>query len=182
MLEVWRLQWKHVNFEKRTLRIEHSLWRGQLVPPKTAGSVRTIQLGDALSQVLAGHLKHSGHTGSEDFVFCKADGKPFHPDVLRKDVLYPVLDRLGIPRPARAAGFHTFRHSAASFINAQTGNLKLAQKFLGHSNFSTTADIYTHTSQEAERQAAVALERAIFGDLFPIVPKIETGNKKCFVN
>jgi site-specific recombinase XerC len=37
----------------------------------------------------------------------------------------------------------TFRHSASSFVNAQTGNLKLAQKLLGHSNLSTTADIYT---------------------------------------
>jgi integrase len=95
---------------------------------------------------------------------------------LRKDVLYSALDRLQIPRAARAAGFHTFRHSAASFINAQTGNLKLAQRFLGHSQLSTTADIYTHTSEQAERETAVVLERAIFGDLFPIVPKIEIGN------
>jgi integrase len=97
--------------------------------------------------------------------------------VLRKDVLYPALDRLQIARSARAAGFHTFRHSAASFINAQTGNLKLAQRFLGHSQLSTTADIYTHTSEKAERETAVVLEKVIFGDLFPIVPKIETGNK-----
>jgi integrase len=60
-------------------------------------------------------------------------------------------------------------------VNAETGNLKLAQKLLGHSNLSTTADIYTHTSAEAERDADVAVERAIYGDLFPIVPK--TGNR-----
>ena len=77
------------------------------------------------------------------------------------------LDRLGIPRPARAAGFHTFRHSAVSIINAKTGNLKLAQKLLGHSNLSTTADIYTHTSIEAEREAAVAVEQAVFGGSVP---------------
>jgi hypothetical protein len=29
-------------------------------------------------------------------------------------VLYPTLDRLGITRNPRAAGFHTFRHSAAT--------------------------------------------------------------------
>ena len=79
-------------------------------------------------------------------------------------------------RAKRVSGFHTFRHSAASFLNEQTGNLKLAQKFLGHADISTTANIYTHTSDEAERGAALAIERAIFGDLFPIVPKIETGN------
>lgn len=98
------------------------------------------------------------------------------PDVLRKDALYPILDRLGIPRKKGASGFHTFRHSAASIVNEQTGNLKLAQKFLGHSTIKMTADIYTHTSAEAERDAAIALERAICGDLFPVVPNIENRN------
>ena len=101
--------------------------------------------------------------------------QPLQPDMLRRELLYPTLDRLQIPRELRAAGFHTFRHSAGSFVNAQTGNLKLAQKLLGHSNLSTTADIYTHTSAEAERDAAVAVERAIYGDLFP---KLGTGTAK----
>jgi integrase len=83
--------------------------------------------------------------------------------VLRKDVLYPTLDRLRIPRTSRMSGFHAFRHSAGSIVNAQTGNLKLAQKLLGHSNLSTTADIYTHVYTESEREAALAVEQAIFG-------------------
>jgi len=174
--ELLALQWKHLKLDERTLRIEQSLWKGQLVPPKTAASVRSIPLGDNLAQVLSIWRNNSGRTGPEDFVFCNVEGKPLNPDVLRKDVLYPALDRLQILRSARAAGFHTFRHSAASFINAQTGNLKLAQRFLGHSQLSTTADIYTHTSEKAERETAVVLEKVIFGDLFPIVPKIETGN------
>jgi len=38
--EAWALKWKHVDLERRTLRIERSLWRGQLVSPKTAGSTK----------------------------------------------------------------------------------------------------------------------------------------------
>ena len=104
------------------------------------------------------------------------------PDVLRKDALYPILDRLGIPRKKGASGFHTFRHSAASIVNKQTGNLKMAQTFLGHSTIEMTADIYTHTSVEAERDAAIALERAIYGDLFPVVPNIENRNNFAALN
>ena len=59
-------------------------------------------------------------------MFCKKDGSALDPDVLRKDALYPILDRLGIPRKKGASGFHTFRHSAASIVNDRTGNLKLA--------------------------------------------------------
>jgi integrase len=88
-----------------------------------------------------------------------------------------VLDHLNIPRPKRASGFHAFRHSAASLINAKTGNLKLIQKFLGHATLNTTADIYTHTSEAMEREAALALERSIFGNLFPTVPNLGIGNK-----
>ncbi len=112
----------------------------------------------------------------------KKDGSALDPDVLRKDALYPILDRLGIPRRKGASGFHTFRHSAASIVNEQTGNLKLAQKFLGHSTIKMTADIYTHTSAEAERDAAIALERAIYGDLFPVVPNIENRNNFAALN
>lgn len=64
----------------------------------------------------------------------------------------------------------------ASFINTQTGNLKLAQKLLGHSTIDMTADVYTHTSAEAEREGALAVERAIYGDLFVVVPKIANRN------
>jgi integrase len=172
--ELLALQWKHVDFERRTLRIDQSLWHGQRVTTKTAASIRMIRFGATLAATLTSHLQVSRHIGSTDPIFSKADGTPLDPDAMRRDVLYATLDRSGIPRGSRSSGFHTFRHSAASCINAQTGNIKLAQKLLGHSNLTTTADIYTHTSEASEREAAEAIEREIFGDLFPIVP--QTGN------
>jgi len=105
-----------------------------------------------------------------------SDNRHLRTPILRRDVLYSALDRSGIARPKRVSGFHMFRHSASTFLNQQTGNLKLAQKFLGHADISTTANIYTHTSSESDRGASVAIERAIFGDLFPVVPNIENGN------
>src|SRR6267378_4292067 len=50
-----------------------------------------------------------------------------------------------------------------------------SQKFLGHSTIKMTADVYTHTSAESEREAALAVERAIYGDLFPAVPNLRPG-------
>ena len=55
-------------------------------------------------------------------------------------------------------------------------------KFLGHSTIEMTADIYPHTSAEAEREAAIAPERAIYGDLFPVVPNFENGNNSAALN
>jgi len=115
-------------------------------------------------------------------VFCKENGEALNPGVLRRDVLYPALDQLGIQQRWRSAGFHIFRHSAASLINTQASNLKLAQKLLGYSNLSTTADAYTHTSAAADASAALALEQAIYGDLFAIVPKNGNTNSSGAIN
>ena len=155
------LKWKHINLERRTLQVEHSLWRGQLVSPKTAASARIIPIGVALTETLRNHREKSSHRGPDDFVFCKRDGSPLHPDVLRKDVLYPILDRLGIPRKKGASGFHTFRHSAASIVNEQTGNLKLAQKFLGHSTIEMTADIHARDQRRREACGGSAGKRGV---------------------
>lgn len=179
--ELLGLQWKNVDFETQKLEIKQALWEGQLVQPKTEGSVRVIYFGPSLLGALTSQRQNSNHNDPSDFVFCKDDGSPLNPDVLRRDVLYPALDRLGITRNRRAAGFHTFRHSAATIVNQKTGNLKLVQKLLGHSNLSTTADVYTHTSADADRGASLALEEAIYGDLFQVVPRFGTWNKSAAV-
>jgi len=171
------LQWKHIDLAACKLRIEQSLWNGQLVSPKTRGSIRTIYFGTALKEELAAQFERGEHKAPEDFVFCGKDGSPFDPDVLRKHVLYPILDRRGISRSKHASGFHIFRHSAASILNERTGNLKLPQKLLGHSTVDMTANVYTHVSAEAERGAALALERAVYGDLFPICSQSGNRNK-----
>jgi integrase len=164
--ELLAFQWKHFRPKERELHVMQSLWRGKLVPPKTEDSLRKILIGDMLTKVLLQHQRISLHNKPEDFIFCKSDGSHLDPDVMRKDVLYPVLDRLGIPREKRRSGFHAFRHSAGSLVNQETGNMKWAQVLLGHSDFATTANTYVHTSTESEREASEVLERMILGDLF----------------
>jgi integrase len=180
--ELLALQMKHNDLAKGKLRIEQSIWRGKIVPPKTQNSIRTIYFGVVLAAAFAQQVHRLVNNGPEDYVFCKDDGSPLHPDVLRKDVLYPILDKLGIVRIPGGSGFHTFRHSAASILNERTGNLKLAQKLLGHANIDITADVYTHTSSGAEHEAAIAIERAIYGDLFPVVPDLGNRNNSAVVN
>ncbi len=111
----------------------------------SAASARDILLGSTLGETRRIHREKSLHWGPGDFVSCKKEGSPLDADVLRKHALYPILDGLGIPRKKGASGFHTFRHSAASTVNGQTGNLKLARKFLGHSTIKMTAYISIRT-------------------------------------
>ena len=46
--ELLGLQWKNINFESQTLEIRQALWEGELVAPKTEGSVRAIYFGPSL--------------------------------------------------------------------------------------------------------------------------------------
>jgi len=71
-------------------------------------------------------------------------------------VLYPILKKLGIRPKPRQHGFHVFRHSAGSIVSTAL-SLKVAQEYLRHADFSTTANIYVHLDDSALRQATELL-------------------------
>ena len=84
-------------------------------------------------------------------------GTPQSPDSVRRRGIYPAFRRAGIPIIPRESGCHVFRHLAGSIIHQQTGSLKLVQTQLGHSNVSTSGDIYTHVDEESLEQTAKIL-------------------------
>jgi integrase len=58
---------------------------------------------------------------------------------------YRCLERAGIVAAGTSSGerMHEARHTAGQRVLDVTGNLKAAQKLLGHASISTTADVYT---------------------------------------
>jgi len=184
--ELLGLQWKHVKLADGKLHIEQSLWHKQVLTPKTQSSADTVCFGDGLKQVLLQHQRLSHHTRPDDFVFCKADGSPLNPDVLRRDVLYPVLDRLHIPRPKGKSGFHAFRHTGATIVEKNTGDPEPSQRMLRHSKAATTEG-YIHNNgrdryEDKKRLAALTLERAVLGDFVPQLVPLGHENKDTRVN
>ena len=55
--------------------------------------------------------------------------------------------------------FHDLRHSCASLLLANGVPLKQIQEWLGHSDFSTTANIYAHLDYTSKLTSAQAMER-----------------------
>jgi len=163
--EALALRWQDLDESTGTLSITHRMWRGRLGPPETRKSRARIRLAYELVEALV-HLREvSGFNAPEDFVFCKADGLPLDPDFLRKEVLYPAMDRVGIKRGLRTYGFHILRHTAASLLHERTHDLKGVQGFLRHSQIGTTSDIYVHKTATVAREAsellASELEKAV---------------------
>ena len=58
--------------------------------------------------------------------------------------------------------FHDLRHTCASLLLANGVPMKQIQIWLGHSNFSTTADIYAHLDMSAQIQTG-CVAGALFG-------------------
>ena len=169
--EVLGLRRMDVDLESKKITATHVLYRGRLLrglkKHKRSRKPRQHQvlIPEMLEVVLRDHMESSTFQGPEDFLFHKNDGSPVDPDVFRSDVLYPAMRRLGIPILRRASGFHMFRHTAASLINKETGNMKLSQAQLGHANVQITADVYTHVDETQKKRAAEALERGVLGNL-----------------
>lgn len=175
--EILALRWADVDLVGATLTVCRSSWRAICMDSTKNGAVRSVPLPTTLciclGDLLAAERLRWSKFDSYDLVFRGDDGKPYSPDYLRRAVLYPILDKVGLPRGKRDSGLHRFRHSAGSIVVSRTGNLKLAQQLLGHSSVSTTADIYTHVQPSEIKGAVDLLEREILDP--PLAPFMKGG-------
>jgi len=159
--ELRGLQWQDIDFLAKRLMIRRSVWRKQIVTPKTQASKRTLAMSEQLVGILMEHRQKAQFSDPDDFVFCQADATPIDPDSLRRLGIKPAMEAAGIPHVARASGCHAFRHLAASLIHKRTGSLKMAQKQLGHTTIAMTGNVYTHVDEESMEEAA-----RVLGELF----------------
>ncbi len=67
------------------------------------------------------------------------------------------LERRGL----RRMRFHDLRHSCASLLLAYGVPLKHIQEWLGHSDFTTTANIYAHLDYSSKITSAQAMETGL---------------------
>ena len=57
--------------------------------------------------------------------------------------------------------FHDLRHSCASLLLKQGVPMKQIQEWLGHSDISTTANIYAHLDSQSKQLSAATMEKAL---------------------
>ena len=85
-----------------------------------------------------------------------------HPDYLTQH--FPIFLTAHQTKPIR---FHDLRHSCASLLYANGVSLKEIQEWLGHSDISTTSNIYTHLDFSSKVSSANAIVR-----IFPEETKV----------
>jgi len=162
--EALGLRWQDVDLEARQLHVRHALQRIdgqlQLVEPKTR-SRRTITMPATVVNALREHqrrqLKQQMRIDG-GFVFAHTDGSPLDGTVVTHQ-FQKILKAAKLPR----IRFHDLRHSCASLLLAQGVSARMVMETLGHSNISTTMDIYSHVMPSLRQEAADAMDRVLVG-------------------
>lgn len=169
--EVLGLKWDAIDFEKKTITIKHTVTQTTLDGKsviiekdrtKTKSSYRTLPLvkpfEDALlrkkaeqaeNRRLCGKCYDKSHL---DYINVNEMGKLISPGFLTQH--FPlVLERNGMKK----IRFHDLRHSCASLLYSNGVALKDIQEWLGHSDISTTSNIYTHLDYSSKVSSAQAI-------------------------
>ena len=166
--EALGLRWKDVDLDKGTIRVQGALQRinGKLqrVEPKTNSSRRTIALPEYVVGSMRKHrarqLQDRLLAGSKwherGLVFTTTVGTPLDGRNITRH-FQRILADAGLPRKR----FHDLRHTCASLLLVQGVHPRVVMDTLGHSQMSTTMDIYSHVMPALQRDAAAQMHRLL---------------------
>ena len=169
--EVIGLKWDAIDFEQNTVTIRHTVTSCDLDgkrilvaadTTKTKASMRTLPLVPFLRQRLLAlraqqqenrRRQGSGYsTAYLDYVCVNERG-----DLLRPHYVTKTFPKLLQANGLRRIRYHDLRHSCASLLLANGVPMKQIQEWLGHSDFSTTANIYAHLDYSSKLTSADAM-------------------------
>ena len=163
--EVLGLKWDKVDFDTNTIHICNSVLYNADIgiyesTPKTATSNRRIVLPAETMKMLRKYrawqseerLRLGAFFCNQDFVFTQDNGNPLHPDSVT-DWLKKFSKKHGLPHIHP----HAFRHTMASMLYYSGVDSVSISKRLGHAQVSTTANIYAHVMQDADKKNAEIL-------------------------
>lgn len=167
--ELLALRWSDVDFAGGTLSIERGivLAGDQLIEQGTkTHQSRRISLDRGTADALREHLARwqslaaeLGTTiGGHEFVFCETpEGTtPMRPDSTTR--AFRALCRKAGVKDVR---LHDLRHYVATRLLAAGVDVRTVAGRLGHSNPSTTLNVYSHFVPAADREAAATLGRLL---------------------
>lgn len=163
------LQWGDIDVEKGCIHIRRAWTGGKIGPTKTKASQGTVPMHALLAEHVAAWRKETPYAAVTDWIFAslKLKGKqPRVGNMLVEDYLRPAAIKAGVlaPEDTRRFGFHTMRHSLATFLVGANVDPKTVQATLRHSDVATTLNIYAHSSSGAKMAAQGVMLDAFLAD------------------
>ena len=163
--ELFGLEWSAVNLMEGVLVVRRTLeeLKGvRLKEPKTDAGRRVVTLGAeavaALQRRYTKAVDENLHPDSAPIVFPDTRGGFLRSSNFDRQVWYPLRKAAGIPE---SFVFHDLRHTQASLMLAAGVDLKVIQVRLGHRDFATTANVYSHLLAGVQSDATVRVDELL---------------------
>lgn len=171
--EVLGLEYKDFDFNKSFVSISRtSNYRNNTTgiytsTPKTKSSIRVLAIPDIIidlvKQLQKEQLEKSIKCGDlwhdTDRLFTTWCGTPMHPSTP-----YTWFDRFCKNNNLPFKGLHAFRHTFATQAITNGADVATVSSLLGHSQTSTTLNLYTHAVQEANVKAVNIMANLLNSD------------------
>jgi integrase len=167
--ELCGLEWKDIDFENRTMHIVRSsqyIGNATIITkePKTKSSIRKISLSNTACILLRQYkawqnqekLKLGDRWTEHGRLFTQWDGNPISPDTIT-DWFGKFIKRSNLPHVT----LHSLRHTNATLMIAEGTDVCTVSQRLGHSNTSTTLNIYAHALKSKDQEAAKMLDNLL---------------------
>ena len=186
--EALGVRWSRIDWEKRTVLLDTKIVEyrengKKKVEPveemKNKSSRRTLPLPDPVVEMLQVQKEHrevyrkmfQGSYNAQylDYVCVNQLGELLRPSYVT-DHFRELLEKYGL----RHIRFHDLRHTFASLLINQDVPLINVSNFLGHSDLSTTANIYAHLDKASKQASAAVISDILQGENQHAQPMGET--------
>ena len=162
--ELCALKWNSFDMENNVIKIRQTVQRIYVVDedvrytkivvnePKTKQSNRDIPMSAELLKIVKPLLK----VVNSEFYVLSNDEKPIEPRTYR-NYYKKVLKQLNIPY----LKFHSLRHTFATRCIESKNSVKTVSVILGHSNITTTMNLYVHPDNAEKKRCIEKMLRDI---------------------
>ena len=180
--EALGLRWQDLDYDKRTISINHSLSYYQkpesnksvlrISKPKTEAGIRTIPMLDIVKDAfemlyeeqLENGFNESEIDGMSGFIFCNRFGTVPNPQTVNHTIKR-IANSYNADEVVRAKkerrnpiilpnfSCHHLRHTFCTRLCENETNLKVSQSIMGHRNIETTMDIYAEATEEKKQES-----------------------------
>ena len=167
--EIMGLEWKDIDRETCVISIRRtanytSTDGSYTDTPKTQKSIRSLKLPESVFEVLdklyVEQIKRKQQLANKwidsDRLFVNKFGAPLY-----KGEPYKWQKKLTTEHGMRFCDIHSLRHFNATILIRSGIEIAAVSSALGHSNISTTANIYCHTLQEVQAQTGQAISKVL---------------------
>jgi integrase len=147
--EILALKWSDIDFRNLTLKVTRGVINGRINRVKTEYSEDYLPLDPQFAAILQA-WKSSCPRSPQEWVFPNpTTSRPYHASPIQQDYIRKAALQAGLAN----VGWHTFRHTYRSWLDATGAPVGVQQKLMRHAQVATTMNDYGDALMDSKREA-----------------------------